>query len=102
MGIVVYRQNRFAAVSLLAAYAHDLPELLRRWAATIRQNGIAFVHLLTTPDAGLLTAVKPLGHTIHNRFSRLPYYLTIKPLVANPPLQMDSFAAWDCNGGDIL
>lgn len=105
IGIVVYRPirvGRFQGASLLAAYGQDVPELLRRWTAVIRQNGIRFVHWAATPNATLSFAMKPLGIGFANPVSRTPYYLTVKPLSSIKSLRFIDFSQWDCNGGDIL
>lgn len=105
VGLVVYRlvgNGRFQGASLLAAYGHDLPELLRRWTAVIRQNGTSFVHWAATPRSTLSSAMKPLGIGFANPIPRSPYYLTIKPLSPTHSPHFNDFSRWDCNGGDIL
>lgn len=105
IGIVVYRlvrNGRFQGASLLAAYGHNLPELLRRWTIMIRQSGVSFVHWVATPNAALSSILKPLGIGFANPFPRSPYYLTVKSLTPTRTSHFDDFSRWDCNGGDIL
>jgi hypothetical protein len=104
-GVTVHRPvwvGRFAGVSLLAAYSSDLPELLRRWTAGIRQERARFVHLLTSPRSPLLGAMKTCGISFNIPFTRSPHYLTVKPLLQGALPELFDFSRWDCVGGDIL
>ncbi|MDZ4767184.1 MAG: hypothetical protein SGI73_21795 [Chloroflexota bacterium] len=104
-GVVVYRPvARFGirAMALLGAHSVDLPELLRRWAATIRRAGVSFAHLLTSPDAPMRAALARIEPCIALPRSRTPFYLTVKPLTDAFPLELMDFARWDCMGGDVL
>lgn len=99
-GIVVYRPLRDKrGVALLAAYGHDLPELLARWSGAVCAEGVRIVHTLTTPNARLRAALGQVGVGITMPITRSPYFLTVKPLQGTPPLD---FARWDCMGGEIL
>ena len=103
-GVVVYRAVKSVGLkgaSLLAVYGAEPTELLIRWAAAVQQEGIQFVHLLTTPAARLHSALNRLGCVVKMPYSRSPYYLTVKPF-AHTPREFLDFAAWDCLGGDIL
>ncbi|HEX2621781.1 MAG TPA: GNAT family N-acetyltransferase, partial [Phototrophicaceae bacterium] len=63
-GLVVYRQVRLRGlpgVALLAAYGDDLPELLRRWSATMRASNLHLVHTLVSPDTQLLPALREIA-----------------------------------------
>lgn len=104
-GVVVYRPieyGRIRGAGLLAAYGDDLPELLRRWAAALQDERINFVHVLTSPQAALRTALPEMGRMIHLPYSRTPYYLTAKSLDAKRATPLFDFKQWDCVGGDIL
>lgn len=99
-GVVVYRPLRDKrGVALLAAYGHDLPELLARWSGAVCAEGVRIVHALTTPNARLRSALGQVGVSITVPISRTPYFLTVKPLEGAAPLD---FARWDCMGGEIL
>jgi hypothetical protein len=103
-GIVVYRPvNRYGlkGVSLLAVYAAQPTELLRRWSRSLQDVGIRFVHVLTTPESSLRSTLNQLGYAVTMPYSRSPYYLTVKPF-AHTPSELLDFRAWDCLGGDIL
>lgn len=107
-GVVVYRPTCFGTIkgaSVLGAYcteAASLVELMARWSAAVTHEGVRFVHLLTTPNAALLSAVR--GLTLP--YSRSPYYLTVKPIGAEPhnstPTAFFDFSRWAVMGGDIL
>ncbi len=104
-GIVVFRPFRrgpIAGVSLLTAYGDDLAELLTRFCATMHQNGIRFVHLLTTPNATLRIRLRETAVCLPLPFTRTPYYLTLKPLTDTLPTALFDINNWDCSGGDIL
>ena len=107
-GIVVYRPITFgglSGVALLAAYPCQrsaLPELLARLCAALRQIGVMFVHLLTTPTSAISAALHQSAIGIPLPLSRTPYYLTIKPLDNKLPAGFMNFSGWDCSGGDIL
>lgn len=105
-GIVVYRAVRMAGVagvSLLAAYASpdNLHDLLSEWTRKIRQSGGRFIHVLTSAGSSLGAALKGIGIAMRVPYSRSPSYLTVKPLTDSANTLLD-FAAWDCDGGDIL
>jgi GNAT superfamily N-acetyltransferase len=100
VGVVVYRpMHGKHGTALLAAYGHDLPELLKRWAAAMSREGVRMIHTLTTPNAQLRCALTQVGFRLTIPYVRSPYYLTVKPLNGAFPL---NFAAWDCMGGEIL
>jgi hypothetical protein len=106
-GVVIDRPVQRAGLSgasLLAAYAPaaDLPGLLARWAAALRDTGARFVSGLTTPTAPLCAALSSIGCAINWPFSQSPYYLTVKPLCPKTSAPLLDFARWDCVGGDIL
>ncbi|MEO8611579.1 MAG: GNAT family N-acetyltransferase [Chloroflexota bacterium] len=104
-GVVIYRPiqyGRIRGAALLAAYGDDLPELLRRWSAALQNEGMGFVHVLTSPQAALRTALPEMGRMIHLPYSRTPYYLTAKSLDASRAQALFDFNRWDCMGGDIL
>ena len=104
-GVVIYRPARFGAVqgvTLLAAYGYDLPQLLRRFAGTMRGVNVHFAHILTTPHSPLCAALMQAAVCVPQPISRSPYYLTVKPLCDDTPAALFDFAAWDCMGGDIL
>ncbi len=104
-GIVVYRRTRLrgiTGVSLLGVYAapDDLTPLLRLWAHTLRTQGVALAHLLASPGAAALGALREAARCLPVP-TRSPMYLTIKPL-DNRAEALFNFALWDCTGGDIL
>jgi hypothetical protein len=104
-GIVIYRPihyGRIRGAGLLAAYSDDLPELLRRWSAALQLERIGFVHVLTSPQAALRTALPEMGRMIHLPYSRTPYYLTAKSLDTSRAQPLFDFNRWNCVGGDIL
>ena len=104
-GIVVFRPFRrgpIAGVSLLTAYGDDLAELLARFCATLSQNGIQFVHLLTTPNATLRARLRETAVCLPLPITRTPYFLTFKPLVDTLPSTLFDIKNWECSGGDIL
>lgn len=104
-GIVVYRQARwgpFPVITLLSAHSHDLVGLCQRWLAAIQRQGFCLVHVLTSPAASVLTALRRTAVSIPIHHARTPYYLTLKPLCPTMPASLHHFAAWDCTGGDIL
>ena len=102
LGIVIYRTLRQRpGVALLAAYGHDLRELLRRWSSSVCATGVRFVHTLTTPNADLRRALAQISLSTPIPYTRSPYFLTLKPLSGAAENLLD-FAAWDCMGGDIL
>lgn len=104
-GVVIDRPVKRAGLSgasLLAAYADDLPELLARWAAALRNTGVRFVSGLTSPTAPLRAALSTIGCAFTWPFSQSPYYLTVKPLCPKTAAPLLEFARWDCVGGDIL
>ncbi len=104
-GIVIYRPIRiggFPAAALLGAYSADLPELLLRWARTMRDSGIHFIHTLTTPSSQLRDALSHVGKCVNLPYSRSPYFLTVKALDNHLPDLFFQFSAWDFMGGDIL
>jgi hypothetical protein len=103
-GIVVYRHVRIRGlkgVSLLAIYGAEPTELLMRWSRSLQDEGTRFVHVLTTPESELHSALNRLGYAFTMPYSRSPYYLTVKPFAHTPP-EFLNFRAWDCLGGDIL
>lgn len=105
LGVTVHRPiqiNRIVGASLLAAYSSDLPELLRRWTAGIRQERVKFVHVLTSPRSPLWPALQSCGAGVSLPFTRSPYYLTVKPLCQEDLPGLLDFSRWDCCGGDIL
>jgi GNAT superfamily N-acetyltransferase len=104
-GIVIYRPIRlggFLGAALLGAYSTDLPELLTRWARTMRHVGVHLIHILTTPCSQLRSALLRVGTSVNLPYSRSPYFLTVKPLDSYLPDQFFQFSAWDVAGGDIL
>jgi len=103
-GVVVYRPVRIGGLkgaSLLAVYGAESGELLRRWSRSLQDNGIRFIHVLTTSQSDLHSTLHQLGYYATMPYSRSPYYLTVK-LFAHTPAEFLSFNAWDCLGGDIL
>lgn len=103
-GVVVYRKTRIAGLngaSLLAVYSAQPAELLARWSAALQQTGVRFVHLLSTSQGNLRSALNRLGYVAALPYSRSPYYLTVKPFTHTPSTFLN-FASWDCLGGDIL
>jgi hypothetical protein len=103
-GVVVYRDvyiGGLKGVSLLAMYGTEPAELLMRWSRSLQDEGIRFVHVLTTPESGLRSTLNQLGYAVTMPYSRSPYYLTVKPFAHTPPEFLD-FDIWDCLGGDIL
>lgn len=104
-GIVVYRVIQIGPVmgaALLAAYGDDLGTLLQNWAATIRQTGVHFVHVLTSPGSPLRNLFGDLGTHVSLPYSRSPYYLIARRLISDAPSVLFDLARWDCTGGDIL
>jgi GNAT superfamily N-acetyltransferase len=103
LGVVVYRRHRWGA-ALLAAYGHDLTELLSRWSSALQAEGVRVVQALTTPNARLRQALAKISVSAALPYSRSPYYLTVKPLAAGEAYRgaLLDFASWDCIGGDIL
>lgn len=105
-GLIVYRQVRlgpFPAVALLAIYGHNMAELIGRWLRAIWRQGVRLVHVLTTPDAGVLHALRQAAAvSVPLPLTRTPYYLTLKPLSPAMPASLGHFPAWECIGGDIL
>lgn len=106
-GVVIDRPVKRAGLSgasLLAAYAPapELPRLLARWAAALRQAGARFATGLTTPTAPLRGALSSIGCAVAWPFNHSPYYLTVKPLCPSAAAPLLDFARWDCMGGDIL
>jgi ribosomal protein S18 acetylase RimI-like enzyme len=103
-GIVVYRLVKWKGLrvaSLLAAYGHDVAELVQHWAAALRHAGIYFVQALTTPTAVLRAALHNIGWGVRLPYTRSPYFLTVKPLTETASAMLN-FTRWDCSGGDIL
>ncbi len=103
-GVVVYRHVNIGGLkgaALLAVYGAEPIELLTRWSRSLQDEGIRFVHLLTTQQSELRPALNRLGYCLTMPYSRSPYYLTVKPFAHTPPEFLD-FRAWDCLGGDIL
>jgi hypothetical protein len=103
--VVIYRPiqyGRIRGAALLAAYGNDLAELLRRWSAALQNEKMGFVHVLTSPQAALRTALPEMGRMIHLPYSRTPYYLTAKALNQQHAQALFDFNRWDCMGGDIL
>ncbi|GAB4514302.1 MAG: hypothetical protein OHK0046_16220 [Anaerolineae bacterium] len=105
-GVVIYRKTMLRGMrgaSLLAAYGHDLPALLRRWANTLHQQGILLAHLIATPGSQVWRSLRGISvGTVNLPYTRSPYYLTIKPLHDHTPDALFDFSRWDCTGGDIL
>jgi hypothetical protein len=102
---VIYRPihcGPIQGVSLLAAYADDLANLLRCWSNALRASGVYFVHVLLTPASALWPALQSIGLSVNLPYTRSPYYLTVKPLRANTPETLLDFTRWDCVGGDVL
>ncbi|MCP4418592.1 MAG: GNAT family N-acetyltransferase, partial [Chloroflexi bacterium] len=75
-GIVVYRLarwGRLTAAALLAVYGDDLPQLLRGWLTVVRQSGVRWVHLLTTPEAIVKKMLCQTAVRLPQPFTRSPY-----------------------------
>ena len=104
-GLVVYRRvtlRGVPAASLLAAYGHDLPDLLARWAAALRTRGLHLVHLVASPASPLRIAAAAIGPRLVVPFSRNPYHLITRSLQPDTPSILFDLDRWDCTGGDIL
>ncbi|MCA9976374.1 MAG: GNAT family N-acetyltransferase [Anaerolineales bacterium] len=101
-GVVVYRTLRRRGAALLAAYGAEMGELLRRWATAVYQNGIRYIHCLTTPQAALRPHLHALGPAMTLPWTRTPYFLTVKCLDEGIRPLLTDFGRWDCMGGDIL
>ena len=104
-GLVVYRPFRwrgFKGVSLLTASGQDLAKLLRQWGSALWRQGVRIVHVLTSPAATLLRALKETAVCLKMPYTRSPYYLTAKQLCSETPDTLFDFNLWDCTGGDIL
>ncbi|MFN8529775.1 MAG: GNAT family N-acetyltransferase [Anaerolineae bacterium] len=105
LGVVIYRRVRvmgMPAAALLGAYGVNVEELLCRWMASLRDEGIHIVHLLSSTQSvtrRALASIVPLRVLPH---ARSPYYLTVKPLDEEMPASLLDYAAWDCTGGDVL
>ncbi len=104
-GVVVYRPAQlgpFSAVSLLAVYGNDIPQLLHQWGMALQQQGIHWIHLLSSPASYLLAILQQTAVCLPIPISRTPYYLTVKPLHPLMPPHLLQYGRWDCLGGDIL
>lgn len=104
-GIVVYRPLQvkgMKGVGLLAAYGENLPELLARWAGTMRRAGFLFAHVLVSPRSPFLEHFQHMGRAFALPYSHEPYYLIARKLQADTPDVLFNLAAWNCLGGDIL
>ncbi len=110
-GVVVYKPFSLTGalqgfnqrcVSLLMAYGDNLSIVLAGWLRALWQEGIRFVHLLTTPHSDIREALRETAVCLPLPISRHPYYLTVKPLRQNSPGGLLDFNRWDCVGGDIL
>jgi hypothetical protein len=104
-GLVIYRPIRIGGVrgaALLGAYGEDRVMLLARWAGSLRQAGLHFIHVLLSPQSPLLHALQSVGRLFTLPYTRSPYFLTVKPLSADIPRSLFDFERWDCMGGDIL
>jgi GNAT superfamily N-acetyltransferase len=104
-GLAVCRPIRYGSINgsaLLSAYGDDLPELLRRWAASLRAEGRRFIHVLTSPGSSLRRSLPQIGYTFDLPYTRTPYFLTAKPLDETLSRPLFDFTRWDCSGGDIL
>lgn len=104
-GLVVYRPFRyhgFKGVSLLAGHGQDVTMLLQQWAAALWAQGIRLVHLMTSPQASLLKALRQTAVCLRLPYTNSPYYLTAKALCPETPASLFDFAQWDCTGGDVL
>ena len=104
-GIVIYRIIRSGPIlgaALLAAYGEDLATLLRSWAGMICQEGVRFVHVLTSPNSPLRNLFRKIGTQVSLPYSRSPYYLIVRQLRNDTPSILFDLARWDCIGGDIL
>ncbi len=105
-GLVVYRiaqlANRIPVASLLAVYGDDVPELMRRWFATMRMQRIYIAHMLATPKSGLYRVLSAITPTFRMSYNRNPYYLTAKSLGNQTPASLFDWMQWDSMGGDIL
>jgi hypothetical protein len=104
-GLVVYRYVKLRGlpgVALLAAYANDLELLLQRWVTAVSRQGIRLIHLLSTPNAHVLAALRKTAVCLPAPINRTPYYLTAKPLSPDTPQSIFNYELWDCTGGDIL
>ena len=102
---VVYRPFKWgvlSGVSLLAVYGRDIESTMGRWLSAMWQDGVRYIHLLTSPHSAVRDALKQMAVTIQTPFCRTPYYLTAKPLVDEIDDRLFTFAHWDCMGGDIL
>ena len=104
-GLVIYRHVRLRGVpgvALLAAYGHDLPTLLARWAGAVRRTGGPIVHVVTSPGSPLRHALDDIGVRTTIRWSRSPYHLIARALREDTPSVLFELDRWDCVGGDIL
>lgn len=104
-GIVVYKTVTLwgmKAVALLDIYGDNLGELLRRWSTTLKQEGIHFIHVLTSPNATIKQLLQCHYQVIKLPITHHPYYLTVKPLSKKCDLGLLAFDSWDLIGGDIL
>lgn len=107
-GMVMIDYRRLAAedvpawAELLAAYGVDLVGLLAGWGQAVRATGACFVHWLATPSSEVSKAIGLLGLNLPLPYSRSPYYLTVKPLSTDLPLDFFVLGQWDCLGGDVL
>lgn len=104
-GIVVYRETQHLGIngmSLMDACGQNVPELLRRWGSTLKQNGYHFIHTLTTAQSDVAKNLCSTYPTLRLPYSRNPYYLTMRPISPTLDKTFQDFAQWDFIGGDIL
>jgi hypothetical protein len=105
VGLVVYRQGwwgRLPLLTLLLMAGQDMAGLCRRWLTAVSRQGFRLVHVLASPAARIVGALKATAVSLPLPYSRTPYYLTLKPLSPFMPASLRHFPAWDCTGGDIL
>lgn len=103
--LVVYRPFRWlglSGASLLAVHGQELTTVLGQWSCALWQQGIRLIHVLTSPQAPLLAALRQTAVCLRLPYSRSPYYLTAKALNDELPGTLFDFARWDCIGGDVL
>jgi GNAT superfamily N-acetyltransferase len=103
--LVVYRPFRWHGLpgaSLLAAQGQELTAVLGQWSSALWQQGVRLIHVLTSPRASLLAALRETAVCLRLPYSRSPYYLTAKALNNETPQSLFDFARWDCTGGDVL
>lgn len=105
LGIVIFKYVKLwgvPSVALMDVFGDNLEELFLRWSTMLRQNGIYLIHTLVTPQSAIKDILHRHWHVHQARFSRTPYYLTLKPLSEQIESSLLDFDQWDLIGGDVL